>query len=429
MSLIRAALSGAIERRGANPTLPWGDSTPPPNSMIGTNVAGVSVTQASAVQIAAVYGCVSLLADAVSALPLRLLDGPQLATAKEIEPTPLMVEPYAEITLQDWLVQFVWALALRGNFYGLIIERDRLGYPSQIKPIPPDNVQVRRNPINGQLEYRFYGQMMNLDNVVHVRYQSLPGSAIGLNPIECMRYPFGLARAMDMYGESYFLNSATPSGVIQVPGQLEPNETKAMLRGWLAAHQGINQANLPAVLTEGAVFNPIQITPEDSQFLQSRGYTEQQICGRIFRVPPHMVGIVDRTTSWGTGIEQQERGFATNTLSGYVTRAERLFTSFAPSGQFANLNLAHRLRGDTLQRSQAGSLGMLAGWLCADDVRGGLFDMPPVPGGKGKEFYVPINTELLRLALEQVSQATAAAANPALPAAPDSIAEGTPPKG
>lgn len=401
--MIRRAARGALERRGANPTLPWGDSTPPPNSMIGSNVAGISVTQQSAVQIAAVYGCCGLLADSVSTLPFRWLDGPTLATAKELPTNQLIEQPYAEISLTDWLAQFVWSLALRGNFYGLIIERDKNLYPTQIKPIPPDNVQVRRN-WRGEIEYRFYGVVMNLDDVIHVRYQSPPGAIIGWNPIEVMRYPFGLARAMDMYGESYFLNSATPSGVIEVNGPLDVNETKAMMRNWLAAHQGLNQANLPAILTDGASFKPIMITPEDSQFLQSRGYTESQICGRIFRVPPHMVGIVDRTTSWGSGIEQQERGYATNTLAPYITRVERLFTSMSPDGMYANLNLTHRLRGDSLQRAQTGSLGMLAGFFCADDVRA-MYDLPPVPDGKGQEFYVPINTELMELAEAQVEAA------------------------
>jgi HK97 family phage portal protein len=340
-----------------------------------------------------------LLADTISSLPTQLRDGPQVATSKVLKPSPLLTRPYAEISRRDWWVQFIWSLALRGNFFGLIIERDRLGDPVQIKPISPDRVQLRRLPGSGILEYRFNGLVVPLDDVVHVRYQTHPGSLIGLNPIEICALSFGLQIAQESYAETFFSNSANPQGVIQVPGVLDVVETKKMMRGWIAAHQGLNQANLPAILTEGAEFKAITINPSDSQLLEALGASRSLIAGTIFRIPLHMVGIVDRSSSWGRGLEVMERGFFSNTLIGYLVPAVEMMTGYHPTGQFMHFDTKERLRGTALERAQTGSLAMLAGAWCADDFRA-TFDQPPLPDGKGQYTYAPINTELLLQALQ-----------------------------
>jgi HK97 family phage portal protein len=393
MSLTSRAASSLMEQRGANPYAEWGSTAPPPPGS-GGNVGGISVTTQSATQVAAVYGCASVLADSVSSLPFRVLDRPtpMVATAKELDPPALITEPFVEGELTDWLGQFVWGLALGGEFLGQIIERDKELYATQIMPIPRDSAHIRRLT-NGEIEYRFFGNIVPKDDVFHVKYQTMPGMIRGLNPVQCMRYPFGLAHVQDVFAESYFRNSANPSGVLESETELTKPQTEELIRSWISSHQGGNKANLPAVLSGGVKFQPTMINPEDSQFLESRGFTESQICGRIFRVPPHMVGIVDRSTSWGRGIEQQERGYVTSTLQGYLCRIERAITRLLPKGQYANFDLSYRLRGTALERAQAASLLMLCGAWVGDDARA-LFDMPPLPEDKGQEVFAPINTEM-----------------------------------
>jgi HK97 family phage portal protein len=391
----------------------WGDSTPPTNGSLGGAAAGTIINEKTALQVAAVYGSVGVLSDAIATLPLELKSSTDPASRRALPPSPLLQQPYSEISRMDWLVQYTLSLAIRGNFYGHIISRDENLFPTQIKPVHPDQAKVRRLP-SGSIEYRFYGRAVPTSDVFHVRYMSVADSLVGLNPIEYLRNTLGLARAAEMYGGSFFANSALPGGVIEVEGDLDPDETLALAVAWKSMHQGIVQANLPAVLTGGAKFNAITITPDDAQFLQSREYSGSEISGRIFRVPPHMIGIVDRSTSWGRGIEQQELGFVRNTLGGYTRRLEESLTDLHPPGQYVRFNYNERLRGDKLQRYQAYSLGILGGWLCADDIRGEE-DMPPVPDGHGKEFFTPINSQLLQAGLEEV-QAAANDANPQDPA-------------
>jgi HK97 family phage portal protein len=403
---ILATSRGDRELRAVSGSLEWGPSTvpPPPGGMGGP----MEVTLASALQIPAVYSCVSLLSNTVAASPLRLMTSQTLRTAKEIPPSPLITQPYAEMSRLDWIAEFVASLALCGNFFGRIIEWDKLGYAVQIKPIPFSAVKVTRNRATGKIEYRFFGELVPIDQVFHIPMLKLPGMLVGASPIEYLRITFALSMAQTRYGESWFRNSAFPSGVIEVEGDLDEDETIAMLRNWIGAHGGLEKAHLPGVLTGNAKFKPITISPEDSQFLQLRGFSAQEISGLIFRVPPHMVGIIDKTTSWGKGIEQQELGYTLNTVADYTSRLQAGFTALHPPGQYAYVDLSHRTRGDTLERAQSASLMMLAGLAVPDELRGLMFDMPELPDGLGKNLYMPINTELIQQALANITAAQAA---------------------
>ena len=336
--------------------------------MLGSPAAGVSVTESTALQLAAVWGSVGLLADAVSTLPLHQYRGKGLK-AKQINPSPLIVQPYSELSLQDWLIEGMLSLGLRGNFYGHVISRDDLLFPTQIAPVHPDQVSVLRNKRTGDIEYRFANDLIPTDDVFHVRWMSIPGSVTGLSPIEACKNTFGSARASDLYGNSFFANSALPSGTIEVDGDLDEDEALKLARAWNQAHQGINAAHLPAVLTGGARFNALSITPDDAQFLQTKQYTAGEISGLIYRIPPHMLGIVDRTTSWGTGIEQQELGFVRNTLGAWLKKWQAAFNRCVPEGQHVKFDLRDRLRGDTLQRMQAYQIERMIGLRSVNEMR------------------------------------------------------------
>lgn len=380
-------------------------TAPPPPGSVGGSVGGLSVTTESVSQIGAVYGACGLLADSVAPLPLRVLDEPaHMVTARETKLPPLLERPYEPISLTDWLVMFIWSLALRGNFFGQIIERDRMGYPLQIMPVSPDVVRPEVK-LNGEVKWFFAGKEVRTEDVFHVRYQSMAGHLLGLNPIQVMRYSFGIAHVQDVHTANIHANGGDPRGVIEVPGSLSEPATKQMAASWNSAHQGPAKSSLPAVLTEGSKFNPISITPADLELLASRKYSAEEIGTLIFRIPPHMLGFAEKQTSMGRGIEQQERTFVANTLSGYLCRAERALTECLPPRNYVNFDISHRIRGSELERAQTGSLLMLGGMTIADEIRGKFFDLPPLPNGEGQKVFTPINTELLEKALQELKEA------------------------
>jgi HK97 family phage portal protein len=427
MTAVLAVRGGNYELR-ANAAAEWGNSVPPTNAEAGGfGATGMGVSQDAALSIATVYSCANLLSSSVANSPVLLLNNRVLRKAKELKPSPLLTEPYCEIGLFDWIVQFVASLAIRGNFYGQIISRDKKTlYPTQIKPIPADSANVERLH-KGELQYRFFNKVVPLKDVFHVKLLWLPGMLKGVNPIEAQRLAFSKSLSQSTYGLQYFRNSANPSIVIQVKGDLSPDQTKKMVRSFMAAHQGINQSHLPAVVTGDTEIKPITITPQDSQFLESLQWSASEIASTIYRVPPHMVGLTERVSSWGKGIEQMELGFTKNTLQDYTGRYEAAMTLLHPPGQFVAIDMSHRLRGDTLERAQAGSLGTLGGYFTPNDARA-LFDLPALPDGD--KLNSPINTTLLEKVMAEAEESIEAkyAPEPTVDVSPNGNGNGNAPK-
>lgn len=344
----------------------------------------------AALAVITVFTCIAILADAVATLPLNAYKKTKDRTKKPIDPAPpLVANPWPEGSLLDWLTQVMVSLLLRGNFFGRIVDRDGYGTPTVVMPLHPDNVTARRDPKSGKRVYRVMGTPVSTDDILHIPALLVPGSFIGLNPVEYMRRPFALASAAEQYGAQFFSNSANPSGIIEVEEDLTPEQARELKRDWQQMHGGISNAQYPAVLTAGAKWTQIAINPDDAQFLQTRDFQRHEIAS-FFRIPEHMLGFQDRTSSWGSGIEQMEIGFVINTLRGWLSRIESYLSDLLPRSQICKFDLRGRLRGDTLQRFQAYTLARNGGWMNIDEIRE-LEDMPALPDGLGQAYFAPLN--------------------------------------
>lgn len=388
MSILRQ-----LERRGADPTLPWGSSYIPTNGQLGFVTAGVPMNDDTALSIVTVASCVNVLADSVSTLDLNVMKDTNDRTQVKITPAPNVVSnPWPEGTLQDFLMQVMVSLTLRGNFFGKIVQRDADGYADMIQPLHPDWVMARRATQGANAGKRIYtvqGQPCPTEDMVHIPALLVPGSFIGLNPVEYMRSSWGLAAAAERYGGQFFANSANPSGILSVEEDLNEDETLAMARQWKQLHGGLGGAQYPAVLTGGAKWTQVSISPDDAQFLQTRTYQKADILS-WFRVPPHMVGAMERTSSWGAGIEQMEIGYVVNTLLPWLNRIESALNKLLRPGQVARFDLSSRLRGDTLQRYNGYTLGRNGSWLMIDEIRR-MEGLPDLPNGQGQIVWAPLN--------------------------------------
>ena len=294
--------SGAsLEVRGANPTKPFGDTTPPTNGSLGGSIAGTSITERSAQAISSVSTAVAIISDAISTLPLReyVVKNGQMV---ECDPSPVIAQPWAEVSPIDFMDQVVRSMALRGNAYGRIAQRDGRGYPLQVILAAPDTVQVGRDPKTNAKVVKINNQVIDPDDVFHIPYHMSPGSLIGFNPIDVHRITFGLARASDLMASNFFSNSARPDGILKITGDMDEEELEMMLQKWNSHHQGIGNSSGVAALTGDVDWQPISVSPKDAQFLESRQYSRSDIFS-IFRIPPHMTGEVDKTTSWGTALK------------------------------------------------------------------------------------------------------------------------------
>jgi len=371
---------------GINPWL-FDPNRIPNNGALGFTTAGVNVLQSTALRVAIVYACVSLLADTVSQLPIDVYQRMRNGEKRLVQNTPQIIDqPGMWLTQMEWVQQQMVALLLRGNAFNLVSARDEDGYPTQLISINPDLVSVRRRPGDGRTIYTVNGELVDDYDMQHIRAFMIPGWPLGLSPVDSFSQTIGLGIASERFASRYFADNATPSSVLETAADITDETAREIQKRWIQSHGG---ARYPAVLGGGLQFKPISITPEESQFLQTQSFNNLQIA-RIFRIPPHMIGEVDRTTSWGKGIEEQSRMFYQLSLVPWLKRLEDKMTSWLPPNMYVRFNPEGLLRADTSERYAAYLQARQGGWLNVDEIRE-KEDLPPIEDGSGAVYLQPLN--------------------------------------
>lgn len=345
--------------------------------------SGQSVSPASALKISTVWACVSLLADTIAQLPKIVYqtaaDGSKSRATNHPIYDLIHTQPNADQTAFEFFEMLTGHLLLRGNAYARILPGAR-GFADQLIPLHPDKVRAERLT-NGKRRYHVDGVgHLNDDEILHVRGLSDDGLT-GLDPISFARESFGLALAGERYGSRFFGNSALPSGVIQVDKPLSPAAAQRLKANWESANSGANSQRT-AVLEEGAKWQQMSVDPRNAQFLELREFQAEDVC-RWFRVPPHMVGLTSKATTWGSGIEQMSMGFVTYTLVPWLVRWQQAISRdliLAPQTYYVEFLTDALLRGDTLARYNAYAIGKEKGWLSTNEIRT-RENLNPVPGG------------------------------------------------
>lgn len=354
-----------------------------------------SVTPETSLRIAAVYACVRLLSQTIAGLP-RDVYRKVGKTRAELAAPAWVEQPNPGLNWFELIEQLVCSLLLWGNAY-VILVRDEAGELVEVWPLNP--AWVRIDIRGGRIVYTVIrkGKVdeFSADEILHIRGLTLPGSAVGLSPIDHARVTLGLAGAAEEYGGRFFSNDATPGGVIEFPGSVGDPELKRIAREWKRAHQGRARAHEPGFLTGGAKYNPITIPNDAAQFIESRKFSVTEI-GRWFGVQPHKIGDLERATF--SNIEHQAIEYVTDGVQPWVARLEYAFRPLLGRGlapdrrttAYLKFNLSGLLRGDTAARANFYSVMRNLGILNADEIRA-LEDQEPIPGGLGKAYWQPAN--------------------------------------
>jgi len=366
----------------------WGSAY---SFFFGITSSGKSVNEKTAMQTTAVYACVRVLAEAVASLPLHTYRYTKSGKEKALDHSLyylLHSEPNPEMTSFVFRETLMGHLLLWGNAYAQVI-RDGRGKVIALYPLMPDKMTVDRTE-KGEIYYLYNkdGMIYPLrnDEVLHIPGLGFDG-LVGYSPIAMAKNAIGMAIATEEYGAKFFANGANPGGVLEHPGVVK--DPARIRESWNAVYQGSGNAHRVAVLEEGMKFQSIGIPPEQAQFLETRKFQLNEIA-RIFRIPPHMVGDLEKSSF--SNIEQQSLEFVMYTLDPWVIRWEQaiqraLFSTTEKKEYFAKFNVNGLLRGDYQSRMQGYAVGRQNGWLSADDIRE-LEDMNKLPEGSGGEKYL-----------------------------------------
>ena len=366
----------------------------------GGTTSGKPVNEHTAMQMTAVYSCVRILAEAVAGLPLHLYrytdnGGKEKALFHSLyfllhdEPNPEMSSFVFRETLMTHLL--LW-----GNAYAQII-RNGKGEVIALYPLMPNRMKVDRDS-RGNLYYSYTRYLdeapalngitvtLRPSDVLHIPGLGFDG-LVGYSPIAMAKNAIGLAMATEEYGAKFFANGAAPGGVLEHPGTIkDPQKVKD---SWNMAYQGSGNAHKVAVLEEGMKYQQIGISPEQAQFLETRKFQINEIA-RIFRVPPHMVGDLEKSSF--SNIEQQSLEFVKYTLDPWVSRWEQtmvrsLLSKEEKKKYFIKFNVDGLLRGDYQSRMSGYSIGIQNGFMSPNDVRE-LENLDLIPDENGGNTYM-----------------------------------------
>jgi len=388
VSLLRALAGAATQARSWEAFLDP-NRIPSNGELMGYSAAGEPINERSAMRMLTVHACVRVITDTVAQLPVGRFRG--VGPARERLPDhPLLTEPEIGKEWNEWIGEGMVSDLLRGNAYSRIVDRDGLGRARGTITLHPDECKPYRDRETGAVRYRVSGEREPLDpsEIIHVKGLTPAGrySLEGLSPIEYAAQTIGLALGAERFGAQFFGDGGHPSGILTSDQVLDPATALEAKRRWMAA-QGRNRE--PAVMGKNLKWQTVSIPPNESQFLETIDAKAGTICG-FFGVPPHLISIVSKSTSWGTGIEEQVLGFITFAIGMWLVRWEaRVSREFAP-GEYMKFNVAGLLRGRLLDRYRAYLMGRQGGWLNIDDVRA-KEDEPPLPEGKGEDYLTPLN--------------------------------------
>ena len=377
---------------------------------MGGSTSGKRVNERSSMQMTAVYSCVRILSEAVAGLPLHMYRYTDNGGKEKAAEHPLYFllhdEPNPEMTSFVFRETLMTHLLLWGNAYSQII-RNGKGEVIALYPLMPDRMNVERDS-KGQLYYEYTVSMDDAptvkgstvilppSEVLHIPGLGFDG-LVGYSPIAMAKNAIGMAIACEEYGAKFFANGAQPSGVLEHPGTLK--DPSRVRESWQSTFGGSHNANKVAVLEEGMKYTPISISPEQAQFLETRKFQINEIA-RIFRVPPHMVGDLEKSSF--SNIEQQSLEFVKYTLDPWVSRWEQsmarsLLTPEEKKQYFMKFNVDGLLRGDYQSRMNGYAVGRQNGWMSANDIRE-LENLDRIPEELGGDLYL-INGNMMPLSM------------------------------
>ena len=366
----------------------------------GNSSAGTYVNEQTALQTSSVYACVRVISEALASLPLHVYryedDGSKIVPEHHLyillhdEPNPEMTSFLFRETLMSHIL-------LYGNAYAQII-RDGGGRVTALYPLLPNKMDVNRGE-SGEIYYTYWRDRdekhpgtkdgmitFSRHEVLHVPGLGFDGR-VGYSPIAMVKNAVGLTIATESFGASFFANGANPGGVLEHTGTV--NKPEKLRDAWELIHKGVQNSGKVAVLEDGLKYHPIAVPPEQAQFLETRKFQLNEIA-RIFRIPPHMVGDLEKSSF--SNIEQQSLEFVKYTMEPWVVRWEQcmkrsLILPSEKSRYSIRFNLDGLLRGDYETRMRGYSIGIQNGFMSPNDARR-LENMNVIPSPAGDRYMV-----------------------------------------
>ncbi|MDC3414275.1 phage portal protein [Terrihalobacillus insolitus] len=367
-------------------------------------IAGKRVTEESAMNYTAVYAAQKVISETIASLPLpvyqRLEGGGKERAPNHYLYSVLHDQANSEMTAFTFKELMQHHILSWGNAWAEI-EFDRAGRVRGLWPLNPANTWMERNEKTKKLEVITIlpdGQGVRLPRGRVFHIPGLGDGLMGKSPIRMHQEAIGLGQAVEEFGARFFGNGANPGGIVEYPGRMSDEAYERFKKDIREKHSGLGKSHRIMVLEEGLKYQQTGIPPEEAQFLETRKFQLGEVA-RIYRVPPHMIGDLDRSTN--NNIEQQSIEFVVYTMRPWLVRWEQaikmqLISTEQKKKYFAEFLVDGLLRGDIQSRYEAYAIARQNGWLSANDIRD-LENQNPLPEGQGGGEYL-VNGTMIPIA-------------------------------
>jgi HK97 family phage portal protein len=348
----------------------------------GAPMFGIMGTPSSeqALRLSAVWACVRMISDAVSMMPLEAYT---MRAGKRVplkDAGPLLTKPSADATRSEWVQMLMTSLLLRGNAYGQIVQRGAFGLPTQIELANPDVVRLNVDA-SGRLNYTFAGHQLPFEDVFHIRGMRIPGSLMGLSPIEYAAKTLNLSASAQEFGYGFFQDGAHPSGILTTDQPVSQENATILKERFKAGQKGRDTA----VLGAGVKYQQIQVSPDESQFLQTQMATVSDIA-RIFGVPSEMIGGTGPGGMTYSNVTQRYLDFLTLSVQRWLNRLEDAITPLVPGAKHVLFDTSVLLRMTPSDKWGVNVMRINTGAVTINELRA-IDGLEPVAWGN--EPYLP----------------------------------------
>lgn len=349
----------------------------------GNTNAGITVTAASALRDEAVWAAIRLLTFSISTMPVAVL---RRAGDRRIpQPDPPWFQrpdPLTEnITGVDHFAQVVVSLLTDGNAF--VSAQPGVRAAEFVVVLAPSGVQIKGGT------YTTRTSEYDSDTLIHIPYFTRPGETRGLNPIDAAKESIGLSLAAQEFGSRFFSNGATMKGLVEAPADMTPPARKNLVDAINESHQGVKKSHLIGILTGGAKFRELTVSPKDSQLIELRKFQIESVA-RIFGIPPHKLASQEPGAVGYASIEQRDIDYVASAVMPLVVKIERAYSRTLPGDQYLKFNLSSLLRGDQKSRYEAYSVALQNKFMTRDEVRA-FEDLEPFGDERGGLLETPNN--------------------------------------
>jgi HK97 family phage portal protein len=292
----------------------------------GATSADIQVTSDSALKTIAVQRCVSLISGALAMSPIYAYErGTRRKGVSSPLEALLNIRPNPEMTGFQFRAFSVQQMLLWGASYSMIVRRGRNGQPIALWPLPASQMTRKRTDAGSVYYERMVNGQITVipgEEVLYVPYIITNAEGDGLSVIQAHAEAIGANQAAEKHSALWFKNGARMSGLLQTPNKLTDEAYRRLRESWAETYGGVEAAHKPAILEQGLTFSPMSLKPQDSQLLETRVYNDEQVA-MLFGVPPSMIGLTAKSTSWGTGIAEQVLGWQKFTVGPLGTQYEQ----------------------------------------------------------------------------------------------------------